>query len=703
MRNREREQPGAADLGERLQALERRFGSLQEDLAAGEGDARLAALQSTVADLAAAQRDFQAQLKALVDAVEKRLPDVADEIPEPRRTIPPPAPRGRRRSWAMKALRFALRGTLGVLRRAWDATRPNPPWGDEVRLRVDGSGKPRGARLGVVARSGAGGAEGAFRAVLERQTDHDVEVVAGTRETSERELEALPEVEHVWCATQGLADLSPTFLETVKLLLAVEDLPFVFVAGPAGRPASAQWIVARELWHPETLLDLRALEKRAKRFPDRVLGKGVGGSAFLSEDVLGTHLRHRVRPSGPYFVPANPEPRIFEHPVSPPPTPSAPVAPDRPAVMMLASVPLTGGLARTVAAILDRLAAEVRWLVASTAPQDAWSRSRFRKLEHLIPGVYALADFFAEESLVDVLAHLISRHGVERILHLGGGRSASALQHALSAQSDLRVVGLPLPEPGRVGPPESVPAADDYLAVTREIDGVLRKRGGTAGARVWRLPWVGGEPSPPAPLPEGEGGGRLRRELGLPSDAVVVTMWSDLVAEKRPEDFAALAHRFRDDPDFRFLLVGDGPLSASVRDIESYFGLRNFVLEAPRRSLAEYLDATDVFCTTAEQELFPHGVLAALDRGRPVVAAAVDDLGEILEPGPSGVVVPFAGDLDGFESAIRSLSESGARRQMGERARRAAAGRRHGADLVEICRRALGLEREAAAGEATTS
>ncbi len=57
----------------------------------------------------------------------------------------------------------------------------------------------------------------------------------------------------------------------------------------------------------------------------------------------------------------------------------------------------------------------------------------------------------------------------------------------------------------------------------------------------------------------------MRRDLGAPDDATLIVMVSDLITSKRPEDFLALAHRFRADDRFFFLLVGRGPLAGIER------------------------------------------------------------------------------------------------------------------------------------------
>ncbi len=627
-------------LAHRLDALEH---AIKRRRAGGDDKARLDKLQEAVTDLAAGHHDVHRQLDALAGAIDllaaERLEQGDDEAstaagttgdrPRPATFVPPVASRfPRLKRWA----RAILRSTLGKARHLWDTTHPRPPWGDDIRL-VMKSQPARLPSLAVVvpaAREEADGGATAVEARLDRQTDRDVRRVRrGDTVDSD----------YVWDVAPGV-DVPPTFIEAARWLLATEQLGFVCFEAPDG--AASQWIVLRELCDGDGSLDLRALARRAKRHPGDVLGKIAGGDGdLLPRALCQPRIRRRLRRSGPYVVAVATRPRTISHAITGLKTGTglktrtglkthtglktratggkpAEAGSGRDGVLVLVSAELAGGLERVVAAVLEDLGDDVRPVLATTIAQGFW-RARWRALERFTPHLYDLGGIFAEDLHAGVLEELIARQDVSRLLHAGDGEAWPSLAAALRRIPDLQIADSALP---RVDPESSEVPAD-----ARE---------------------------------------RVRADLGCPPETLLIAMSADLIAGQRPEDFVALAHRFRDDPRFRFLLAGDGPLSAGVRDLERLFGLRNLHIERPRRELGEILAAADVVCTTAESDPYPYAAHAALRYRRPVVAAAAD-LRELLAAGPCGIVVPHPGDLDGFEAALRSLIAAETRRQLGDR------------------------------------
>jgi glycosyltransferase involved in cell wall biosynthesis len=157
---------------------------------------------------------------------------------------------------------------------------------------------------------------------------------------------------------------------------------------------------------------------------------------------------------------------------------------------------------------------------------------------------------------------------------------------------------------------------------------------------------------------------RIRAELGIPEDAVVVGSVGRLVMEK---DYAFMVramapllgeHR-------RLLLVGEGADRATIEAaIQQHVApaQRGYVrLTGARRDVPDLLAALDVFALSSKTEGLPLVVPEAMASRLPIVATAVGGLPSIV-PREVGRIVP-PGDLDAMRSAFVELSESAEKRR----------------------------------------
>jgi glycosyltransferase involved in cell wall biosynthesis len=118
------------------------------------------------------------------------------------------------------------------------------------------------------------------------------------------------------------------------------------------------------------------------------------------------------------------------------------------------------------------------------------------------------------------------------------------------------------------------------------------------------------------------------------------------------------------------LLAGDGPertkVEAQARLLD---GRARFLGAQPREAVLELLRAADAALLSSDWESFGLVVAEALAVGTPVVAASAGGVGEVLEDGRNGLLVP-AGDVDALAGAIRRFFSD---RELRERLRSAAA------------------------------
>ncbi|HKX19327.1 MAG TPA: glycosyltransferase family 4 protein [bacterium] len=171
-----------------------------------------------------------------------------------------------------------------------------------------------------------------------------------------------------------------------------------------------------------------------------------------------------------------------------------------------------------------------------------------------------------------------------------------------------------------------------------------------------------------------------RAALGLPLSAGVVVWHGRISIWPKGLDLLLDAWtqvcRTRPGRALRLILVGTGQDAAEFRRraataVEgTVWWINEFVHD--RRVIRRYLSAADVYAFPSRHEGFPVAPLEAMSCGLPIVAAKVKGIPDILEGGEAagGLVVP-PGDPQQLAAAIgRLLDDEGARRELGQRARR---------------------------------
>jgi glycosyltransferase involved in cell wall biosynthesis len=145
------------------------------------------------------------------------------------------------------------------------------------------------------------------------------------------------------------------------------------------------------------------------------------------------------------------------------------------------------------------------------------------------------------------------------------------------------------------------------------------------------------------PVPAGRPGPAARRlarrRLGLPADATVVGAVGRLAYQKAPEDFLA-ALRALGRPEVTGVWVGDGELAAGVAARARRMPDIRVLLAGPRDDVPGLLPAFDVFALPSRYEGLPTAVVEAMACGVPVVATAVNAVGDVVIPGETGLLVP---------------------------------------------------------------
>lgn len=184
--------------------------------------------------------------------------------------------------------------------------------------------------------------------------------------------------------------------------------------------------------------------------------------------------------------------------------------------------------------------------------------------------------------------------------------------------------------------------------------------------RVWRLP-----SSTVRHLANGVDLGRFApRAARDRGDDVVI----GCVAHFRPEKdvpglveaFARCQHRAR----ARLVLVGDGPDRARAEHVASAHGLAARVrfVGAVIDTTPEYA-AFDIFALASRTEQMPLVVLEAMAAGLPVVAPAVGDIADMVDPEGQACIVPPRDPAALAAALDRLIADAALRHRLGERNR----------------------------------
>ena len=141
-----------------------------------------------------------------------------------------------------------------------------------------------------------------------------------------------------------------------------------------------------------------------------------------------------------------------------------------------------------------------------------------------------------------------------------------------------------------------------------------------------------------APTADDDARRKARRALGLDPRDVVVGAVGRVTYQKSPEDFVAALERL-DRPDVVGVWIGGGDLLPRVREL-SERSPADVRWVGERTDVPELLPAFDVFVLPSRYEGLPLSVVEAMVCGVPVVASAVNSVGDVVTHGETGVLVP---------------------------------------------------------------
>jgi glycosyltransferase involved in cell wall biosynthesis len=108
-------------------------------------------------------------------------------------------------------------------------------------------------------------------------------------------------------------------------------------------------------------------------------------------------------------------------------------------------------------------------------------------------------------------------------------------------------------------------------------------------------------------------------------------------------------------PDARFLIVGDGVLRDSLRELATTLGVDDVVeFLGHREDVPALLAASDIFAFPSRTEAFPNGLIEGMAAGLPAIASGVGGMLELIAHRENGLLVP-PGDEHALASGLIEL------------------------------------------------
>jgi glycosyltransferase involved in cell wall biosynthesis len=339
----------------------------------------------------------------------------------------------------------------------------------------------------------------------------------------------------------------------------------------------------------------------------------------------------------------------------------------RPGVLVTAPFLARGGAEQTLFATLEVLAPVNRIVIATLAHHGPELGDRRHDFAAISSDLYSLGDWMHPDAMVPVLLHLIDRHDIGTLYNANSTTLFYDFAPIIRRERPhVRIVDHLYDH--RIGyiewyrRPELQKCIDACVAENQPIADTLATDYGWPRGRAPVI-WPCGRPAADLPHPADHADirARLRADLDLPGDAVVVLTAARMHDQKRPTDLVALARAVEDLDRVHFLIAGGGPLEAEVDRAIAAAPAARIRRLGFRTDVPDLIVAADAGCLVSDFEGLPVFMLECLQLGRPFLGTEVGDLGRVLRDTGAGIVVERPGDIEGLAAGVRRLADESRR------------------------------------------
>jgi glycosyltransferase involved in cell wall biosynthesis len=343
--------------------------------------------------------------------------------------------------------------------------------------------------------------------------------------------------------------------------------------------------------------------------------------------------------------------------------------------IVLVTAQTTGGIGRHVSSLLPELLARgarvevaapraTGGLGAEAAGTPFWP-VEIPRLPSPVPAVSALRDL---KRALDG-ADLVHAHGVRAGLAAGAAARSDAVPHLIvTIHNAVFESGSTRRGAESVAHRMLALLAELRICVSEDVARAARAAAPAKAGSVLVMP-VGADPTPVKPAEAAA----AREQLGIEAGHPLVVAVGRLDPQKGFDVLVDATARMNGNSPPIVVICGEGPARPELEDRINALGLGGRVrLLGNREDAKALIAAADAFCMPSRWEGSPLALHEALAAGRPVVAAAVGGIPELLTFGQAGLLVPPE-DPGALAAAVgRVLSDQQLAEQLGARAIEAA-------------------------------
>jgi L-malate glycosyltransferase len=158
----------------------------------------------------------------------------------------------------------------------------------------------------------------------------------------------------------------------------------------------------------------------------------------------------------------------------------------------------------------------------------------------------------------------------------------------------------------------------------------------------------------------------IRQEFGIETGVPLIGATGRMMPVKAYDLFLKMAQLILERrPNARFILVGDGPQLATMKDLAQKLGIANRVIfPGFRDDIIDVMNAFDIFVISSHHEGVPMALLEAMSLKKAIVSTAVGGINEVIENGISGLLVEPNSPDALAKACLRILDDNNLKQQL---------------------------------------